>query len=87
VRTAPATCWQRCLNAQEQVKVEDWAIFDLPEDVAHRPQAVAVAQAQADSLVRNEVWRRLRTPVSQWRPASRAACHFGTLTASSWPRA
>ncbi len=67
-RTMGAALRQRCLNhrarnvlakvpknAQEQVKADYWAIFELPEDVAPGPQAVAKAQARIDSFAAR--WR------------------------------
>jgi hypothetical protein len=37
-------------NAQEQVKADYWAIFELPEDLGPGPRAVAMAQAKIDSF-------------------------------------
>jgi putative transposase len=67
-RTMGAALRQRCLihrarnvlakvpkNAQEQVKADYWAIFDLPEDVGAGPDAVAMAQAKIDSFATR--WR------------------------------
>ena len=67
-RTMGAALRQRCLihrarnvlakvpkNAQEQVKADYWAIFDLPEDVGAGPDAVAMAQARVDSFATR--WR------------------------------
>jgi transposase-like protein len=42
-------------NAQAEVKADYWAIFELPEDVAPGPQAVATAQAKIDSFATR--WR------------------------------
>jgi putative transposase len=67
-RTMGAALRQRCLihrarnvlakvpkNAQEQVKADYWAIFELPVDVAPGPDAVAMAQARIDSFAAR--WR------------------------------
>jgi Transposase, Mutator family len=42
-------------NAQEQVKADYWTIFELPEDVAPGPDAVAKAQTRIDSFATR--WR------------------------------
>ena len=67
-RTMGAALRQRCLihrarnvlakvpkNAQEQVKADYWAIFELPADVEPGPKAVAMAQARIDSFATR--WR------------------------------
>jgi putative transposase len=42
-------------NAQAQVKADYWAIFDVPEQVAPGPDAVAFVQARIDAFARR--WR------------------------------
>jgi putative transposase len=67
-RTMGAALRQRCLihrgrnvlakvpkNAQEQVKADYWAIFEVPKDVEPGPDAVKVAQNRIDSFATR--WR------------------------------